>query len=83
MEKAIDKLRAHWAAGEYRKALKLAAAWPRLGEHKKIIQQAWSATNNPDFYRQLNIDPDAVYAAGLAAIAERYELANPHKETVV
>lgn len=76
---AAEELRTLWAAGEYRRALKLAAGWPRLGEHKDAIQAGWAAASNRDFYRQLGKDPDAMVAAGLAAVAARYNL-EPIKE---
>lgn len=74
METALDKLKALWAAGEHRKALKLAAAWPRLGAHKAAIQQGGAAATNPAFYSQIGKDPVALVAAGLAAVAQRYNL---------
>ena len=77
---ASEELRQLWDAGEYRKALKLAASWPRLGEHADAIRGGWAATSNPNFYAQLGHDPDADYAAGLAAVAARYNL-SPATET--
>lgn len=70
----LDKLKEMWAAGDYRKALKLAASWPQLGLHKAQITQGWAAAANPNLYRQMQKDPDALYATGLAAVAERYKL---------
>lgn len=72
--KAIDQLRAHWAAGDYRKALKLAASWPRLGKHKNAIQQGWAAASNPRIYAEMGKDVDALVAKGLDAIQDRYTL---------
>lgn len=72
MEKAIDKLRALWEAGEYRAALKLAASWPRLGEHGNAITLGWAAISNESFYRQLGKDVDYLYKQGLDAVAKRY-----------
>lgn len=77
MDTALKKLKTHWAAGEYRAALKLAAGWPRLGVQKGAIQQGWAAVSNERFYRQLGKDPVALYRAGLAAVAERYALPVP------
>jgi len=74
MKTALQKLKDLWATGDYRAALKLAAGWPRLGRHKDAIQSGWLAASNPDFYRQLKKDPEATYAAGVVAIAERYKL---------
>lgn len=74
LKTALAELRGHWAAGDYRKALKLAASWPKLGPQKAAIQQGWAAASNPSFYRQLGKDPQACYQAGLVAVAERYGL---------
>lgn len=71
---AINKLREHWAADNYMKALRLAASWPRLGDHKDAIQKGWAAASNPNFYMELGYDPGQLYAAGLRAVAERYDL---------
>jgi len=78
---ALEKLKDLWAAGERRKALKLAAAWPRLGVHKNAIQQGWAATSNPKFYLQLGKDPEVLYYRGLAALAAAYDLPIPTQET--
>lgn len=70
----LATLKEHWAAGEYREALKLAAGWQRLGPHTEAIQAGWAAVTNPAIYRQMKKDPDALYAVGLAAVATRYKL---------
>ena len=70
----LTKLKTHVAAGDHRAALKLAAGWPRLGEHKEAIQRGWAAMVNPDFYRQIGQDPGLLIAAGVVAIRERYRL---------
>ena len=68
----IDTLRRLIAAGDWRRALRLAAAFPRLGDHAVAIRRGWSAASNPDFYRQIGKNPDALVAAGIAALRERY-----------
>ena len=70
----LDQMKALWAAGDRRNALRMAASWPMLGEHKDAIQRGWAATVNPGFYRQLGKDPEVVQKAGLEALAERYGL---------
>lgn len=60
------------ASGDWGKALKLAASWPRLGEHKKAIEQGWAAYSNPSFYRQLGKDPEGLIVAGVNALRLRY-----------
>lgn len=71
---AINKLRTLWADGSYRKALRLAASWPRLGEHKDAIQKGWAAASNRAFYAELGYNPAALERAGLDAVAARYDL---------
>ncbi len=78
MKTALQKLKDYWAAGNYRAALKLAAGWPRLGKHRGTILSGWGAACNPNFYRQLNKDPDFLYTAGLNAVAARYDLPGVH-----
>lgn len=74
METKLSKLKKLMAYGDHRAALRLAAGWPRLGDHKEAITRGWAALSNPGFYRELGRDPEALVAAGLAAIRERYGL---------
>lgn len=76
-QQGLELLKALWAAGEYRKALKLAASWPRLGVHKAVIERGWMATSRRQFTIELGRDPDITYVAGLLAVAERYGLPEP------
>lgn len=59
-------------AGEWRKALALAAKFHDLGEHKKQITRAHDAQQNPDFYRQIGKEPDGLLREGIEALKERY-----------
>jgi len=79
---AAAQLRELWEAGEYRKALKLAAGWPRLGGYADAIRAGWSAANNPRMYRELGKDPEALVAEGLRAISARYGLPRAEVEGV-
>lgn len=81
IETALDKMKKVWDAGDHRAALRMVAAWPRLGESATPIRQAWAATVNPDFYLQLKKDPDTLIAAGYAAMVTRYKL-TPKKEII-
>ena len=74
MQTKLSKLKAMMAAGDYHRALRLAAGWPRLGHHKEAIQQGWAAMSNPGFYRQIGKDPDELSKVGLVAIRERYNI---------
>jgi len=75
-EKKIDVLRRLMAAKDWHRALRLAAAFPRLGEHADAIRQGWAAASNPGFYRQIRKDPEALVAAGIRALCERYSSAS-------
>lgn len=70
--KKIDVLHGYMAAGDWVAALRLAARFPRLGEHKDAITRGWAALQNPTFYKEIGKDPDALVAAGVAALKERY-----------
>ena len=60
------------AAEDWPAALKLAAAFPRLGEHRDAIQRAYSALQHPEWSRQMRRDPAADVEAGIQALRERY-----------
>lgn len=74
LETKLSKLKSLMADGKHREALRLAASWPRLGEHKEAIQKGRAADVHPEFYQQIGQDPDALVAAGIAAIRERYDI---------
>lgn len=58
--------------GDWRAALKLAASFPVLGEHKVAIERGWEAMVRPELYRQMGKDPDELVRAGIAALKARY-----------
>lgn len=72
--KKIDSLRAHAARGEWREALRLAASFQDLGAERAEIKRAHEAHTNARFYEQLGKDPQALIAAGIAALKTRYSL---------
>lgn len=78
---SLDELRALWAAGDYRRALRLVAGWARLGDDRNVIQSGWGAAAHPENYRQIGKDPDVLYMNALGAIAKRYKL-EPPKEAL-
>ena len=53
-------------------AIKFAAKFPTLGKQCSDITRAKEAINNPDFYRQMNKDPDELIKIGIAAIRQRF-----------
>lgn len=70
----LAQLKACMAAGDEIGALRIAAKFPTLGEHRERIQRAWSAFNKPEFYRGMGYDPATLIADGIAAIRERYSI---------
>ena len=72
MATKTDQVKVHLAVGDYRGALRVASKFRMLGEHKLAVQQAWSALNSADFYRQIGKDPDALVAAGVQALQQMY-----------
>ncbi len=61
-------------AGDHRTALKIAAKFRMLGEHRNAIQRGWAAVSNPAFYRSLGDDPERLVQVGLVAIRTMYHL---------
>ncbi len=74
-EKKIDTLVRLMVAGEWTRALALAARFPQLGEHRDAILRGHQATSNARFWRSLGKDPDALREAGITALRERYATA--------
>jgi hypothetical protein len=74
METQLNKLKRLMAARDFTEALRLCAKWQDLGAHKERITRGWAAYMNPQFYRELGQDPDALYADAIAAIRERYAI---------
>jgi hypothetical protein len=60
------------AANDWYAALRIAAKFPELGEHREPIQRAWAAYQNPGLYVEMGYDIDGALAAGFAALKERY-----------
>lgn len=59
-------------AGQWERALAMAARWPRLGVEREAIQRAASALLSPVFYRAIGEDPAALIENGKAALRRRY-----------
>lgn len=74
MDTKITRLRAAFSAGNIPAALRIAAKFPRLGDHAGPITRAWAAYSNPDFYRQIGQDPEALIVAGADALRDKYKL---------
>lgn len=73
-ETKLARLQSLMAAGDFKAALKLAASFPRLGDHDDAIRRGWAAASQSANYRQMGYDVDALIAAGVAAIRERWKI---------
>ena len=74
METKLSKLKAAAAAGDWRQALRIAARFPELGDHKAAIKRGHEAYENGRFYQQIGRDPEALIADGIAALKDRYNI---------
>ncbi len=72
MQTKLQQLRRYMADGDHRSALRLAAGWPQLGEHRDAITCGWAAMVHPAFYEAIGRDPSVLVARGLDAIRSRY-----------
>ena len=72
MERKIDTLRRFMDAGEWEKAVRFAARFPRLGEHKAAITRAASALLSPALYRDMGKDPEVLLEEAVSALKMRY-----------
>ena len=68
----LSILRGFMSRGDWVSAMRLANSFGRLGEQTEAIRRAWSAHQNPQIYRDMGRDPDALWTAGIAALRERY-----------
>lgn len=66
------KLRGFMAAGDWPRALSLAAKFPDLGEFKPQITRAHGCITNPRFFQQVGVDCAAAIEEGKAALLSRY-----------
>ncbi len=73
-ETKLAKLKRLMQAGDHRAAIKLAAGWRQLGEHRERITRGWAAYNNGSFYTSIGQDPAAHIQDAIAALKERYQL---------
>ena len=73
MQTKLSTLETAFFAGDFKKAIAIAAKFPRLGEHRNAILDAHMAFTNPRWMRCLGKDIDACIASGVAALRDRYE----------
>jgi hypothetical protein len=70
----LSRVRDALARGDERTALRIAAAFPELGDAREPIQRGWMAVSRPEFVRELGRVPAADVAAGVDAIRTRYAI---------
>jgi hypothetical protein len=75
MDSKLSTLKAAAAAGDWQKAVAIAARFPQLGAERAAILNAHAAFTNPRFCRQVRRCPEADIAAGRAALIAKYRLA--------
>lgn len=74
METKLNKIRCLAEGGDWAGALRIAARFADLGEHRAAIVRAHEVSHSPAFYRQLGVDPEKALAAGVEALRARYKL---------
>jgi hypothetical protein len=68
----LSQLKAAMRTGDWRGALRIAARFPELGDHKAAIQRGHEAYAHPRFYIQIGEDPEALKREARRALIERY-----------
>jgi plasmid stabilization system protein ParE len=72
METKLSKLRAAMETDDWATALRIAAKFPRLGEHREAITRAWAAITHRLTYEQMGHNVDSLISTGVAALKARY-----------
>jgi hypothetical protein len=67
-----EKVRLAIRQHRWYEALKIAAKFRHLGEHKATIERAWAAYSNPRFYQEMGQNPDELIRLGQVALMELY-----------
>lgn len=75
MKTKLETLKEAFKAGDYNKALAIAARFPRLGNEKNAIITAHECNTNPSFYKQLGYNIEKCLQDGINALATKYEMA--------
>lgn len=70
----IGKIRRQWVEGDREGALVTAARLNGLGKERDAIQRGRAAQMNPELYRQMGKDPEALVARGIEAVRRRFDI---------
>lgn len=74
MDTKLNKIRSLAAVGDWKAALRIAARFADLGEHRVAIVRAHEVSHSPGFYRQIGVDSEEAIAEGISALKARYGL---------
>lgn len=72
MQTKLSILKDHMEAGDWNKALSMAAKFQQLGKHRDAIKLAHEAITHPSFYSQLGKNPDVLRTQGIEALKSKY-----------
>ena len=72
MDTKLSAVQAAMQADDWQLAIRLAARFQRLGEHRNAILDAHGAYTNPRFAAQLGRDIEALKTLGRNALVARY-----------
>ena len=65
-------VREHMAAGRWQEAIRIAARFPRLDQHRAAILDAHGAYTNPRFFSQIGKNVEFLKEAGRVALIDRF-----------
>ena len=74
MDTKLSAVTAAMDAGDWQRAIALAAKFPRLGAHRNAVLDAHSAYTNPRFLTQIGRDVGACIEGGKLALIAAYGL---------
>ena len=74
MKTKLQSLKDAAEIGDWKRAISIAAKFPRLGEFKEDITRAHTAFTNPRFLSQIGRDVDSCIEAGKVALITAYAL---------
>lgn len=70
----LDQIRDAWGGGDKIAALRIASRFFDRSEETKTFKRGWDAHRNPDFFRQIGKDPEALTDEALRVLATKFEL---------
>ena len=72
MDTKLSAVQAAMDAGDWQRAIALAARFPRLGAEREAILDAHTAWTNERFVLAMRKDPGEMKRAGIAALKAKY-----------